>query len=197
MHFSDSNWFLYGILPVIIFFARICDVTIGTIRIILVAKGQKKIAPILGFFEVFIWILAIGQIMSHLDNFVCYIGYAAGFATGNYIGMIVEEKLAMGNLIVRIIIQKNAAGLISTLHSQGFGATIIDASGRDGRVNIIYTIVSRKQFHSIEKILTEFYPQAFYSIQDVRSVKNGIVPDGLSEIGGSGINPFKRWRKGK
>ena len=196
MSFSDSNLFLYGLLPLIIFFARICDVTIGTIRIILVSKGQKKIAPIMGFFEVLIWILAIGQIMTHLDNFVCYIGYAAGFATGNYIGMLVEEKLAMGTLIIRIITPKEPTGLIENLHSQGLGATIIDAAGRDGKVNIIYTIVSRKQLQNVEAAITKFYPQAFYSIEDLRSVKNGIVPDGISKFG-DGINPLKRWRKGK
>ncbi len=196
MQFTDSYWFLCGILPLIIFVARICDVTIGTIRIILVSKGQKKIAPFLGFFEVLIWILAIGQIMTHLDNFVCYIGYAAGFATGNYIGMIVEEKLAMGTLIVRIITPKETSGLLENLHNQGFGATIFDASGRDGKVSIIYTIVSRKQLKNIEDTISNFYPQAFYSIEDLRSVKNGIVPDGISKLGDS-INPLKRWRKGK
>ncbi len=196
MSFPDSNIFLYGILPLIIFFARICDVTIGTIRIILVSKGQKKIAPILGFFEVFIWIVAIGQIMTHLDNVVCYIGYAAGFATGNYIGMLVEEKLAMGTLIIRIITPKEQTGLIENLHHQGFGATVIDGSGRDGKVSIIYTIVNRKQLHNVEEAIATFYPQAFYSVEDLRSVKNGIVPDGISTFG-ENINPLKRWRKGK
>lgn len=196
MHFPTSPWFLYGILPLIIFIARICDVTIGTIRIILVSKGQKRIAPFLGFFEVLIWILAIGQIMTHLDNFVCYIGYAAGFATGNYIGMIVEEKLAMGTLIIRIIIPKEANGLIENLHAQGFGATIIDAIGRDGKVSIIYTIVSRTQLKCIEETIAFCYPQAFYSIEDLRSVKNGIVPESASKLGDS-IIPLKRWRRGK
>lgn len=196
MYFSDSPWFLYCILPLVIFFARICDVTIGTIRIILVAKGQKRIAPFLGFFEVLIWILAIGQIMTHLDNFVCYIGYAAGFATGNYIGMIVEEKLAMGTLIIRIIIPKEANGIIENLHARGFGATIIDATGRDGKVSIIYTIVSRTQLKCIEETIASIYPQAFYSIEDLRSVKNGIIPESASRLGDS-INPLKRWRKGK
>ncbi|NLI23307.1 MAG: hypothetical protein GX419_01195, partial [Bacteroidales bacterium] len=84
--FLQSDWFNYLILPFLIFLARICDVSIGTLRIIFVAKGNKLVAPFLGFFEVLIWILAITRIIQNLDNPFCYLGYAAGFATGNYIG---------------------------------------------------------------------------------------------------------------
>lgn len=197
MSFTDSNLFVYILLPLIIFFARICDVTIGTMRIILVSKGQRNIAPFLGFFEVFIWILAIGQIMSHLNNFLCYIGYAAGFATGNYIGMLVEEKVAMGTQLIRIITPKDATVLLENLHTLGYGATSLDATGRDGKVNIIYTIVNRTQLKRVEEVIMTFSPHAFYSIEDLRSVKNGILPGGLSSSMGININPLKRWRKGK
>ncbi|HUX53502.1 MAG TPA: DUF2179 domain-containing protein [Williamwhitmania sp.] len=197
MSFTDSNLFVYLLLPLIIFFARICDVTIGTMRIILVSKGQRNIAPFLGFFEVFIWILAIGQIMSHLNNFFCYIGYAAGFATGNYIGMLVEEKVAMGTLLIRIITPKDATELLENLHTLGYGATSFDATGRDGKVNIIYTIVNRTQLKRVEEVIMTFNPHAFYSIEDLRSVKNGILPGGFPASMGININPLKRWRRGK
>ncbi len=197
MSFTDSNLFVYLVLPLIIFFARICDVTIGTMRIIFVSKGHRNIAPFLGFFEVFIWILAIGQIMSHLNNFFCYIAYAAGFATGNYIGMLVEEKVAMGTLIIRIITPRDATELLENLHNLGYGATSIDATGRDGRVNIIYTIVNRKQLKRVEEVILTFNPHAFYSIEDLRSVRNGILPGTLSSSLGININPLKRWRRGK
>lgn len=197
MSFTDSNLFVYLVLPLIIFFARICDVTIGTMRIIFVSKGHRNIAPFLGFFEVFIWILAIGQIMSHLNNFFCYIAYAAGFATGNYIGMLVEEKVAMGTLIIRIITPRDATELLENLHNLGYGATSIDATGRDGRVNIIYTIVNRKQLKKVEEVILTFNPHAFYSIEDLRSVRNGILPGTLSSSLGININPLKRWRRGK
>jgi uncharacterized protein YebE (UPF0316 family) len=82
----------YVVLPVMIFFARICDVSLGTIRVIFISKGVKYLAPIIGFFEVIIWLLAIGQVMNNLTNFVAYIAYGAGFASGTYIGMIIEEK---------------------------------------------------------------------------------------------------------
>ena len=98
--------YTYLLLPLLIFCARIIDVSIGTLRIIFVSKGKRNIAPLLGFFEVLVWILAISEIMQNLNNWVCYVAYAAGFAAGNYVGMIIEEKLAIGILIIRIIIIK-------------------------------------------------------------------------------------------
>ena len=100
--FFDSDFFSYAVLPILIFLARICDVSIGTMRIIFVSKGKKNIAPVLGFFEVLIWITAISKIMQNLDNYVNYIAYAGGFATGNFIGMLIEERLAMGILMIRV-----------------------------------------------------------------------------------------------
>src|SRR4030065_1709627 len=119
--FFDSNFFTYVILPVIIFLARICDVSIGTMRIIFVSKGKKKIAPVLGFFEVLIWIIAISKIMQNLDNYINYVAYAAGFATGNFVGMIIEEKLAMGIQMIRIFTNEKGMELVQTLNSQGYG----------------------------------------------------------------------------
>ena len=104
--------------------ARVIDVSLGTMRIIFVSKGNRVIAPFLGFFEVFIWIIAMGQIMSNLNNFACYFGYATGFALGNYVGLRLEEHLAMGNLLIRIISQKDGNVLIKNLSDNGYGATL-------------------------------------------------------------------------
>ena len=95
--------FSFVILPVMIFFARICDVTMGTIRVIFISKGIRYLAPVIGFFEVIIWLLAIGQVMNNLTNVVSYIAYGAGFASGTYIGMYIEEKISLGLTSVRII----------------------------------------------------------------------------------------------
>lgn len=193
-NFLDSSAYLYGVLPLLIFVARICDVTIGTMRIIFVAKGQRKIAPLLGFLEVFIWIIVISQIISNLNNVVCYFAYAAGFATGNYVGMLVEERLAVGNLLVRIITQSEGKSLVRRLNSEGFGATVIDAEGANGRVNVIYSIVNRQDLPSVQSIILEFNPKAFFTIEDVRKVSSGIFP---SKVPVSGISLLHRWRKGK
>ena len=175
---THSEIFTYIILPLLIFFARICDVTLGTIRIILVSKGQKLVAPILGFFEIFIWIIAISKIMENLNNIPCYIGYAAGFATGNYIGILVEEKLAMGVTVIRIITQKAANELIKNLSLSGYGITNIDAKGTMGNVSVIYTVVQRRNLQNVINIIKEFNPKAFYTVEDVRFVSSGIIHKG-------------------
>ncbi len=91
----NSPVFAYGILPVLIFLSRIVDVSVGTMRIIFVSRQEKIISPILGFFESLVWLVAISQIMLHLDNVICYIAYAGGFAMGNYVGLRIEDRLAL------------------------------------------------------------------------------------------------------
>jgi uncharacterized protein YebE (UPF0316 family) len=168
--FFDSFWFTYVILPLLIFSSRVVDVTLDTLRIVFISKGDKIIAPILGFFEVLIWLIAITKIMQNLDNFTCYIAYAAGFATGNYIGLRIEQRLAMGVQIIRIMTQKNADELINNLRNAGFRVTYIEAEGKDGRVHIIYLVVERSNINQIIQQINKFNPKAFYSIEDVRSV---------------------------
>jgi len=174
--------------------ARVIDVSLGTMRIIFVSKGNRVIAPILGFFEVFIWIIAMGQIMSNLNNFACYFGYATGFALGNYVGLRLEEHLAMGNLLIRIISQKDGNVLIRKLSDNGYGATLLEGEGSLGKVELIYTIVKRENLSKVIEIINDFNPKAFYSIEDVRKVSSGIFP---SQSPLYKLNPFKRWRKGK
>ncbi len=188
MDFYQSDLFTYGLLPLLIFLARISDVTIGTIRIVMVAKGQKGIAPLLGFFEVLIWLLAISKIIQNLDNWVCYIAYGAGFATGNYIGMIIEEKLAYGIVQLQIITQKDAPDLIEKLKTEGYGITHQEAHGAIEEVSIIYSIVKRTDLSRVIKIIRTYNPNAFYSIADVKFVNKGLY---------SQVNPMHHWRKGK
>ena len=164
------------IIPVFIFFARICDVTIGTMRIIFVSRGMKMIAPIFGFFEIFIWIIAIGQIFQNLTNPLNYFAYAAGFATGNFVGMLVEERLAMGLAIIRIITQRDATNLIDYLRGAGYGVTVLDAQGKQGPGKVIFSVVKRKNIRDVEKAIHEFNPKAFYSIEDVRRAADGTFP---------------------
>ncbi|MDD2550785.1 MAG: DUF2179 domain-containing protein [Bacteroidales bacterium] len=192
--FFDSNIYLYLVLPFFIFLARIIDVTIGTMRIIFVSKGQRALAPILGFFEVLIWIIAMGKIMSNLDNYACYFAYAAGFATGNWVGMKVEEYLAMGSILIRVIAKRDVRQLVKKLNSHGYGATVVDGEGSSGEVHLVYSIVNRKFLQDVINLIEEFNPKAFFTIEDIRKVNSGIFPE-KSPI--RRLNPFKRWRKGK
>lgn len=174
------------------------DVSIGTLRIIFVSKGRKYVAPILGFFEVFIWLLAISSIMENLDNYINFFAYAVGYATGNFIGMLLEEKIALGVMIVRVITQKPADKLITALNNMGFGITSVDAMGSKAEVNIIYTIIHRNEMKKVLDIIKEYNPRAFYSVEDVRYVNEGAFPTRRTLLGripdGSA---FRRWRKGK
>jgi len=192
--FVDSNWFIYGLLPALIFLARVTDVTMDTLRIVFVTRGDKIVAPILGFFEILIWLIAITRIMANLDNFVTYIAYALGFAVGNYVGLLVEEKLAIGTQLIRIITATDASLLINNLREKGFGATAIDAEGKNGLVHIIFVVTRRKVVHQVVGILNHFNPKAFYSIEDVRSVNI----NNTSYVSDIKNNRSSRWmRKGR
>ncbi len=171
---SDSWIFTWVLLPGLIFFARILDQSIGTLRLIFLSKGMKYIAPFLGFFEVIIWLLAVGQIMQHLDNWLCYIAYGAGFAAGNFIGMTLEEKLSLGTSIIRVILSNDSSELISELKTHNFGLTILDAEGAKGKVKILFSIIRRKEIPIFLKTLHDHNPAAFYTIEDVKAAKEGV-----------------------
>jgi uncharacterized protein YebE (UPF0316 family) len=195
--FFDSTLFSYFIMPVLIFLARICDVSIGTMRIIFVSKGKRNIAPILGFFEVLIWITAISKIMANLDNYINFIAYAAGFATGNYVGMIIEEKLAMGFLMIRIFAHEKGNELVQSLNSRGFGATVVNAHGARANIQLIYSIVNRNELANVLNIITDLNPKSFYTIEDVKTVNEGIFTPRKP----NSVIPFsyvlRNWRGGK
>jgi uncharacterized protein YebE (UPF0316 family) len=195
--FLDSDLFSYVILPVLIFCARICDVSIGTMRIIFVSKGKKNIAPFLGFFEVLIWIIAVSKIMQNLDHYINYVAYAAGFATGNFVGMLIEERLAVGIQLIRVIISQKGSQLVHELSLNGFGATMVDAHGAREDVSLIYAIVPRNDLRKVLEIIHDFNPMAFYSIEDVRSTSEGIFPSKRSDTVFLFSNVLRRWRGGK
>ncbi|MBN1780243.1 DUF2179 domain-containing protein [bacterium] len=175
--FVDSTVFIWVILPLLIFIARVVDVSIGTIRIIFLGRGSRYLAPVLGFFEVFIWLLAIRQVLANLSNIFCYIGYAAGFAMGNFIGMIIDDRLAMGKVVVRVITQDDAGLLIASLRRKGFGVTHVPAEGSRGQVSLIYTVILRSDLDSALRCVKKYNPNAFYTIENIRLSNEGIFPE--------------------
>lgn len=172
---TSSVIFQWVILPVLIFIARVLDVSIDTIRILLINRGKRAITPILGFIQVSIWLLAIRQIFLNLSNVACYIAYAGGFATGTWVGMLFEEKLAIGIQVIRVITRKDATQLIEFLKEKGYGVTSVEGQGVTGKVNIIYTILKRQDIHDVVKTVMRFNPKAFYTIEDVRSMSESVV----------------------
>jgi uncharacterized protein YebE (UPF0316 family) len=193
----NSETFSLIILPILIFLARVADVTFGTIRIIFVSRGMKWFAPIFGFFEIIIWLFAIGQVFGNLTNITYYVAYAGGFATGNFVGIWIEEKMAIGTLVVRIITRKDGTQLIEFLKSENFGVTSIDAEGATGKVKIIYTIIKRRDLQKVINIIQRFNPRAFYSVEEVRTASEGIFPPQKQGYMGYFPGFFRLTRPGK
>jgi len=195
--FVTSDLFAWVILPILIFCARICDVTLGTIRVIFISKGIKYLAPIIGFFEVIIWLLAIGQVMNNLTNFVAYIAYGAGFALGTFIGMLIEEKISIGLVSVRIITKEDPAELLQYIRAHNYGVTSIDGEGSTGRVKMVFTIIKRQDLSHVVGIIKKFHPNAFYSVEEVKSVAEGVFPERRSRGVFSWLDSLRFYRKGK
>ena len=164
----------YVLLPLFIFLARIFDVSLGTLRIIFVTKGMRSVAPFVGFFEVLIWLLAISRIMQDLDNWVSYIAYAGGFATGNFVGMYLEERLAIGHEMIRVITRKDATSLIEKLRDMGYGVTSVKAEGIEGEVAIIYIIARRRMIGEVLDKINYFNPRALYTVESIKYVNKEI-----------------------
>lgn len=167
------NWVL---LPLGIFCARVLDVSIGTVRIILLSRGMKVISPFLGFLEMMIWLLAFRQVILNVANVACLFAFAGGFAMGNYIGIVIEEKLAIGLQVIRVITNKDATELLQYLRGKGYGVTCVDAQGSTGKVNILFMVIPRSEQSKVVEIINQLNPQAFYSVEDIKQVKEGIFP---------------------
>lgn len=171
--FLNSDLFTWVVLPILIFAARVLDVSIGTMRLIFVSKGFKIIAPLLGFFEVIIWLLAISQIMQHLNNALCYLAYGLGFATGNFIGILLEEKMSIGSVLLRVIPKKDVIDLLSLLRANNFAVSTVDIEGMTGSVKMLFSIIKRKDIKEYISIVNSHNPNAFYTIEDIKAVKEG------------------------
>ncbi len=169
--------FAFVVVPLLIFLARVCDMSLDTVRVIFMSKGIQYLPAIIGFFEVIIWLIAIGQVMNNLTNVVCYIAYGAGFATGTIVGMAIEEKLSLGLTSVRIITKDDPNALLQFLRSQNYGVTSIDAEGGTGKVKMVFTIIKRQDLPHVVRIIKGFHPSAFYSVEEVKSVAEGVFPE--------------------
>jgi len=177
---SDAT-FSFVVLPLLIFIARIGDVSINTIRIIYVLGGRRMTATLLGFAESFIWLMAIRQIFQHLDNWICYVAYPAGFAMGIFVGMIIEERIAYGKVIVRIITRKEITELLVFLNTQRFRFTRVNAEGPDGHENLVFTVLERDRLDDLLHKLKQILPTAFYTVEKVnRAGESGPVIDETS-----------------
>jgi uncharacterized protein YebE (UPF0316 family) len=163
------------ILPFLICCSRIMDVTLGTLRIVYISKGMRNFAAIAGFFEVIIWVIAVGQIVQHLDSIVTIFAYATGYTIGNYVGIMVEEKVCMGNILLRAFVRKDADILAERLITAGCGVTRVLGQGAFGAVDIIFTVIRRKEYRKVIKLIKDFNPETAYTVEDIRDVNGPSV----------------------
>ena len=140
----------------LIFLAELVQVTISTIRIIFIARGKKLLAPLLAIFEITIWLFAMSQIFQNPRNVACYLAFAGGFTLGNFLGMLIETKLALGNLVVRVITHKDARVLAANLRLAKYGVTCLDGEGMTGPVRVVFSVIKRKHLQHVLAIIRDF-----------------------------------------
>ena len=180
----ETDYFALIVVPVLIFFARIVDVSINTVRIIFVMSGKKYIATILGFLESLIWLVAIGQIFKHMDNIYCYVAYPAGFAGGILVGMWIEEKIALGKVIVRVITADDLNPVKAFLNEHDFRFSIVETESNVGRESLLFAVLKRDRIPEFLDALKMHMPKAFYTIESVKSANEaGLLTEKPSRRG--------------
>lgn len=157
----------------LIFMLRVCDMSLDTLRVLFVMRGRKAIAWVLGFCQSLIFVIAITSVLSHLDNPLNVLGYAAGFATGNVIGLWIEGRLAIGHVQLSIISSRLGPAIADRMRSEGFAITEIPARGKDGMVTLLSCSVLRKKVPLVHQIVNEVDESAFITAEDVRPVRHG------------------------
>ncbi|HEY8392391.1 MAG TPA: DUF2179 domain-containing protein [Capillibacterium sp.] len=158
-----------------IFFARICDVTLSTIRILMLTRGKRVLAAGLGFFEVSIYITALSAVVGNLDNPWKVLAYALGYSTGTLVGGYLEEKLAVGYTFVELVPKSHPAELTNALREENFGVTVLEGEGRSGPRYILNIILRRKDLPRLQRVIDRVDPEAFYTILDARGTKGGYI----------------------
>jgi uncharacterized protein YebE (UPF0316 family) len=174
--FSSSPPEPSSLVPLIIFIAEIVVVTLSTIRIIFISRGVKGLAALMGFFEVSIWLYAIGQVMQNLSDLRCSAAFAGGFTLGNYLGVLIHEKLALGQMVVRIITGKDPTELTEGFRRVGYGVTRVGAQGTKGPVQVVLTVIKRRDLGRIVGTIKDFDDRAFYSVDELHSTAAGVFP---------------------
>ncbi len=169
-YFSDPHAWLFALL---IFFLRVCDMSMDTLRVLFVVRGKKLFVWILGFMQSVIFVMAISSVLTGDRNYLNILGYATGFATGNIVGMLIENKLAIGHVLVTIISSTRGSSIAERLRASGYAVTEIAGRGKNGTVFELHASVFRRDVDSIETIVLEADPSAFVTAEDVRPVRRG------------------------
>lgn len=163
--------FMLGYL--LIFLARLADVSMSTIRMIMVVRGKRVIAACIGFVEATIYVVAIGRVLSGMNNPFNILAYSLGFATGNYVGILLEGKMAIGDIIAQVITDCDTEGLIKNFREKGFGVTVVEGHGIKGPRQLLNVTLKRKNLSKLYDVLDSHDNKAFVTVTDARSIRGG------------------------
>jgi uncharacterized protein YebE (UPF0316 family) len=169
----DSLSIYPWLLTLLIFFLRVTDMSLDTLRVLFVFRGRKSMAWILGFLQSSIWVIAITSVLSNLDNPLNIVAYAGGFATGNVVGLMIEERLAIGHAHIRIISSGKGNAILEAIRKTGYAATEIPGRGKDGTVTIISCSVKRKHITRIQNEISQIDHDAFITVEEIRPIHRG------------------------
>lgn len=167
-----NDIFTWVVVPVLIFLARIIDVSISTLRTMLMMSGRKGISAFIGFFEAMVWLIAISQILNNISNPMTYIAYSAGFGMGVYVGLVIEERLAVGKVLIRIMTLEDPSNLVQAIRDLGFGVTKINAEGKKGAVAVLFSVIKRDKSDAITQLIHVHNPRAVYTIESVKFARD-------------------------
>lgn len=159
--------------PLVILVLRATDVTMATVRMLLIVRGRRNLVPVIGFFEILIWVVAVGTVVQHLNSPLHVMGYAAGFAIGNYLGLLLEERMALGLATVRTMVKSGGPALAAELRLEGFGVTEMEGRGRDGVVDVLYSVTPRRTVRRCVALINERAPDSFVVVDEPRAVYRG------------------------
>ncbi len=173
---ANFDFISYVLLPGLIFLARVADVTVATVKLMFVVNNAKRVAAVLGFVESLITIVALSRIMQDASNWLAYVMYAAGFATGTFVGMRIEEKLAYGTVMVRVISRTISKELLDYLAHKQYRYSMVDANDHAGNTQVLFTVCKRSRLPEFQRTLEEVAPQALYTIEGVKKVSQDYLP---------------------
>lgn len=166
---SPQAWLSAGL----IFGLRVTDMTLDTLRVLFVIRGRKLYAWILGFCQATVFVIAISSVLKDLNNILNIIGYAAGFATGVLVGMLIEQRLAIGHIQMRVISSSLGSGIAEKLRSEGYAVTEVPARGKDGMVTMLNCSVRRRDTARVQMMVSEIDEGAFITSEEIRPIRRG------------------------
>lgn len=172
----NFDFISYVLLPFLIFIARAADVTLATVKLMFIVNNAKRLAMVLGFFEALITILALSRIMQDASNLAAYVMYAAGFAAGTYLGMRIEEKLAYGSVVVRIIGKQIPDALLQYLSENQYNYSKVDASDSSGNTQVLFTVCKRRKVRDLLQALEQIAPDVLYTTEAVNQASRELLP---------------------